>query len=250
MERKEIFFITKISIISIIILPLLFICTACGNDTKKNNKTGNNEKIKEEVNPLTIDAVYISELGTFIPEDNDSKSENYLKDHPEYNLEHKDSNNNIVMFVFATLKSLSAGENDLKMPPLKLETSFKTNSLETYILYDGNKYSNSLDINNRDGEYTKYLGNYKTAKGFKSDYILYAGENESIKIASYFYVKYHDYKEAIKNNNSFRFVWGSSDKNPSSKFARYENNFDSKDIIIKESLYTINKDLKEKGFIK
>ena len=236
MGRKEIFFITKISIISIIILPLLFICTACGNDTKKNNKTNNNEKIKEEANPLTIDAAYIVNLIS-IPEEEGITAEEYLKKHPEESLDNRKSNDMSYIFVFATLKSLEEGQKDLKIPIVEEYPDFHTFRLRTNLIIDGNEYKNIIE---RTNIYNNYIGNYKTGKNIDTNYILYSGERESVSIVSLFQIKHHDYVTAKENSSDIYFDWGDM----------YKSSIYAKDIIVKNNIVDVSKDLKEKGFIK
>ena len=190
------------------------------------------------INPFVLDGDYYCLTGIQDPSKYNLTVEEYLEKNPQYKEENLKDNDEIVIFVFASLNSFEDGKEDLKLPLSRYEKTLGT-FLDLKLTIEGNEYSTGYELNNTDNKFSQHWGKYEDGKTLDTNDILYAGGGESKHIASYFSVRYHDYKEAIEKNADITLNWSDT----------YTITFNASEIEKQDSLTTISQRLKEKGVI-
>ena len=225
----------KKKILSILLIGVMVIgLTGCG--TKSNQET--KEEVSKE-NPFKIDAVYLSETGTYDPIDNGITVERYFELNPKEKLENLGNNDKVSIFVFASLNSLKESDKDIKIPESVYQSSIPSNVLQIKLNISDYSYNTNFEINDFNKKMSSHFPKYESGRTLKTDDVLYAKSDDSKYIVGLFFVKYHDYKEAIDNNSEIELNWNDE----------YKATFNAKDIVIKGCLTEIGNDLKEKGLI-
>ena len=196
---------------------------------------------------FAIDGVYYSETGFPDPSDMGITVERFFEVNPGEKEEALDSNSKIWIFVFASLHSLKEGEGDTALPASVYQSSGPYYELPLYMMIanedgiavDGIHLSayEANELNNK--RLSKWWGSaYKSGRDLDDDYVLYEGEEDTIKIAGLFQVKYHDYKKAIEENQE---LW--------LRYGDYVTKFDCSNIIKKDDLSSIAQDLRDKELL-
>lgn len=190
------------------------------------------------INPFVLDGAYYCLTGIQDPSKYGLTVEEYLEKNPQMKEENLKDNDEITIFVFASLNSLEDGKEDLTIP-LSMLDSFIGKYLNLRLTINGYEYKTGYELNNTDNKFSQHWDKYKDGKTLDTNDILYAGGGESKHIASYFSVRYHDYKEAIEKNAEITLNWADT----------YTITFNASEIEKEESLTTISQRLKEKGLI-
>lgn len=197
------------------------------------------EPIQEAtVNPFVLDGAYYCLTGIFDPSAYDLTIEEYFERNPQNKEENLKDNDDVTIFFFASLNSLEDGKEDLTIPPSQI-SDFVGIYLNLKLTIEGNEYETEYELNNTNKRFSQHWSKYQDGETLDTNDILYAGGGESKHIASYFSVRYHDYKEAIANNSEITLNWTD----------RYTITFNASEIEKQDSLTTISEKLKEKGLI-
>lgn len=196
------------------------------------------EENKPAKNPFTIDGAYYSMTGIFDPSRYKLTAEEFLEKNPQRKEENLKDNDEIALFIFASLHALEDGEEDLKLPP-SVMSSFAGTYLDLRLTVEGNEYLSNYEVNDTDDHMSDFWEGYQDGAALDTSDILYAGGGESRHIVGLFYVRYHDYKEAIETNAPITLTWSDD----------YTVTFSAEEIEKQASLSTIGDDLKEKGFL-
>lgn len=240
----------KNKIVLITILTVLFITiTGCGKEQNNFQKENNNDIYKSEelnkeekfkINPFKLDAVYISWSGIIDPVTEIGISDaRYFEVNPKYKEENLTENSEIDIIVLASINSLDDGEKDLELPKSIYKSYIPSNVLNLKLKIAQTTEDTICEINDYNKKITRLLGRYECGRTFKSDDILFAGSGESKYIAGVFSVKYHYYKQALKDDSDIELNWDN----------KYTLKFKASQIIKENSLSSINSDLKKRNLL-
>lgn len=158
---------------------------------------------------FNIDGIFYSQASTFNPYDNGITDEEYFNINPQNLEEQQTDNDEITLFVFASLGSLPDGEGDLTLPESTYSEFLPGYTLPLNLSVGGVSYSNNYEANDYKDKLSKNWYEYESGEYLDTDYVLYEGTDDEIKIVGMFFVKYHDYKEAKANGEEITLSWGS-----------------------------------------
>lgn len=174
---------------------------------------------------FTLDGMYYSETGILDPSNYNLTVEEYMARNPQKLEENLSDDDDIDLFVFATLHASDADGAELYLPKkadngeISLELTVGDHTSRT--VFYMNDYENRM---------SKFFEGYKD--GYYrtgSDKSLEAGSGDSVELAGLFYVEYGVYKEAVENNAEVTLDWG----------GRYTITANAQDIIKMDSVSAI-----------
>ncbi len=190
-------------------------------------------------NPFQIDKVYYSESGAWSYLDSEAAEERYLTTNPEEKEENLDDHDDVSLFFFASLNSIS--KDDVKIPICTLEKALPGLVLNASLRIGDEEYDNIYDWNDLDDRYgtprlTKFWEQYKSGSNIDTNYTLYAGSDDKVQVVFLFRVPYKEYRTAVENSEDLTVVWGDSD-------IEYTAKYNAKDIVKKKGVYSISKEV-------
>ena len=223
--------------ISFILVLVMCLCL-CACDEGNNTEINSDEIAEEKHNPFVIDGVYLSVASCADPSRYNLTIDEYFDRNPHLN-EELDNNDDVTIFVFASLHSLESGEENLILLPKEYKSMIPGYVLPlTLRIGEDFIYNTSYEVNDNDDKISKFWKDYKSGTNLDDDYVLYEGSGDSQKIVGMFYIKYYDYKKAVEEDKEITLVWG-----------EYEATITGSKIVEKRCTEEISQDLKRRGLI-
>lgn len=172
---------------------------------------------------FVLDGLYYSETGALDPSRYNLTADEFLKKNPQLLEENLKEDDEIDLFVFATLNASNKDGADLYLPN-------KADNGELALeLKIGNKsYNTIFKINDIDRRMSKFFDGYDDGY-YSTENALKAGSDDSAEIAGLFSVEYGIYKEAVEANAEVTLSWG----------GKYTITANAKDIVKTGSVSTI-----------
>lgn len=172
---------------------------------------------------FVLDGLYYSATGSIDPSKYNITVEEYLERNPQRLEENLSENDEIELFVFATLNASNEDGADLYLP-----NTAANGELALELKIGTNTYNTVFSVNDIDDRMSKFFDGY--ADGYSSmDNVLKAGSKDSAEIAGLFFVEYGVYKEAVEGNTEITLDWG----------GRYTTTLNAKDIVKADSVSAI-----------
>lgn len=171
---------------------------------------------------FTLDGMYYSETGILDPSKYGITVEQYFERNPQELEENLSDDDDIDLFVFATLHASDADGAELYLPK-----KADNGELSLELTVGDHTYRTVFYMNDYEKRMSKFFNGYKD--GYYSDKTLEAGSGDSVELAGLFYVEYGVYKEAVENNTEVTLDWG----------GRYTVTANAQDIIKMDSVSAI-----------
>jgi len=151
---------------------------------------------------FVLDGLYYSATGSIDPSKYDITVEEYFERNPQMLEENLSEDDDIDLFVFATLNASNEDGADLYLP-------YKADNgeLALELKIGNNSYNTTFNINDTDDRMSKFFDGYDDGY-YSTDNLLKAGSGGSAEIAGLFFVEYGIYKEAVENNTAITLSWG------------------------------------------
>ena len=172
---------------------------------------------------FVLDGIYYSATGIIDPSKYDITVDEYFERNPQKLEENLSEDDDIDLFVFATLNA--SDEGNIYLPLVQ-----DNGELPLELTIGKNKYSTGFKVNDFENRISKFFDGYDDGYSTLDQYnVLEAGSSNSAEIMGLFFVEYGVYKEAVENNAEITLSWG----------GRYTITSNAQDIIKIDSVSAI-----------
>lgn len=179
---------------------------------------------------FVLDGLYYSVTGSIDPSRYNLTVEEYLKRNPQRLEENLSKDDDIELFVFATLNASGKDGADLYLPNID-----DNGELALELKIGNSTYKTVFNVNDFENRMSKFFDGYKDGY-YPRNASLKAGSGDSAEIAGLFFVEYGVYKEAVENNTKITIAWG----------GRYMITANAQDIVKIDSVSAIAEVLNNK----
>lgn len=157
---------------------------------------------------FTLDGIYYSQTGIIDPSKYGITVEESLARNPSRLEENMSDDDEIDLFVFATLYAADADGANLYLPSVR-SGELVSDDLALVLKIDNKSYDTIYQSNDYENRISQFFYGYQDGLGtFVDDFVLEAGSGDCAQISGLFSVEYGIYKEAIANNTEIILDWG------------------------------------------
>lgn len=178
---------------------------------------------------FVLDGLYYCVTGSLDPSRYNLTVSEFLEKNPQLLEENLSEDDEIDLFVCATLNASNEDGADLYLP-----NTADNGELALELKIANNSYNTIFKINDIDDRMSKFFDGYDDGY-YSTENVLRAGSGDSAEIVGLFSVEYGVYKEAIENNAEITLSWG----------GKYTITANAKDIVKIDSVSDIAKSLNE-----
>lgn len=178
---------------------------------------------------FSLDGLYYCVTGSLDPSRYNLTISEFLNRNPQLLEENLNEDDEIDLFVFATLNASNEDGADLYLP-----NKTDNGELALELKIGNNSYNTAFKINDIDDRMSKFFDGYDDGY-YSTENVLKAGSGDSAEIAGLFSVEYGVYKEAVDSNAEIALSWG----------GRYTITANAKDIVKIDSISSIAENIND-----
>lgn len=178
---------------------------------------------------FVLDGLYYCVTGSLDPSRYNLTASEFLEKNPQLLEENLSEDDEIDLFICATLNASNEDGADLYLP-----NTADNGELALKLEIANHSYNTIFKINDIDNRMSKFFNGYNDGY-YSTEKVLKAGSGDSAKILGLFSVEYGVYKEAVETNAEINLSWG----------GKYTITANAKDIVKIDSVSHIAKNLNE-----